>query len=167
MTTVVISVGSNMNEPQSQVQSVYDELGKSYMNIQMSSLYLTQPVGPVTQDPFVNAIVRFDTNLAAPEVLQNLLNLERKAGRNRDREIPRGPRTLDLDIILFGDEIWSEEALSIPHPRFRERRCVLEPAAEIVADQQDPVTKKNIDQLLMECRDDSWITLLEEVAVSL
>ncbi len=161
MTNVLISIGSNRNDPEIQIRSVYSELVMHFSNVQMSNMYLTEPVGSVSQDSFVNAAIHFETTLSAPELLQFLLKMELKAGRNRELEIPKGPRNLDLDIILFGNEIRIDEELSLPHPRFRERRFVLEPAAEIVPDMQDPVSKKSIGRLLKECNDPNWVSLLK------
>ncbi|MEA3285791.1 MAG: 2-amino-4-hydroxy-6-hydroxymethyldihydropteridine diphosphokinase [Candidatus Marinimicrobia bacterium] len=162
MTPVLISVGSNMKDPRVQVQKAVKELNEHYEHVQMSSLYLTQPVGPVSQASFVNATVYFETDQNALEVLDNLLEIERQAGRDRISETPKGPRILDLDIILFGKEIWSDKVLSIPHPRFRERRFVLEPASEIASNMLDPLTDKTIARLLSECTDRCSITPLAE-----
>lgn len=160
MTTVVISAGSNMSNPQAQIEAAIQELNHSFLNVNASSLYHTQPVGPIEQAAYVNAAIRFETDRNALEVLDSLLTLERKAGRDRANEIPQGPRTLDLDIILFGSEIWSSDDLMIPHPRFRERRFVLEPACEVAPQLIDPISSKSIQQLKLECIDESWTTQL-------
>ena len=162
MTRVLISVGSNMNDSRNQVLTAFSALNAGYEQAQMSRLYLTQPVGPVTQTSFVNAAIQFETDQSALEILDHLLELERHAGRDRATELAKGPRILDLDIILFGSEIWSEEVLTIPHPRFGQRRFVLQPAAEIVPKMLDPVTGKSMTQLLAECTDQSWITPLDK-----
>ncbi|MCF6237357.1 MAG: 2-amino-4-hydroxy-6-hydroxymethyldihydropteridine diphosphokinase [Candidatus Marinimicrobia bacterium] len=162
MTKVIISVGSNLDDPQAKVRAAFKFIDRQSANVHMSQLYLTQAVGPVTQAAFVNAAIRFDTALTAPDLLKQLLEIERKAGRDRSAETPKGPRVLDLDIILFGTELWSEKELHVPHPRFRERRFVLAPMAEIAANMLDPLTHKNIAQLLAECTDKSWIKPLEK-----
>src|SRR5262249_54089860 len=101
-------------------------------------------VGP--QPTYLNAAAVGRTSLPAPELLQALLALERERGRERPH--PKAPRTLDLDLILYGDEVIDEPGLTVPHPRFRDRRFVLEPLAEIAADLRDPVTGKTASELL-------------------
>ena len=162
MTQVLISVGANKDNPEQQVHMSLDNLRRSYPDAQMSQLYLTEPVGTVIQGSFVNAAIVFKTTQTASEVLKSILAIETKAGRDRLNEIPKGPRVLDLDIILFGTEIWSDESLEIPHPRYYDRRFVLIPAAELVADMIDPVFHKTIAQILQECSDHSWINPLEQ-----
>lgn len=157
MTQALISVGSNKNNPQLQIENAFTSLNEQFENTRMSSLFLTQPVGDIPQDAFINAAIRLDTPLNAHELLQSLMNLERSAQRDRNNEIPHGPRTLDLDIILFGDEIHSESDLILPHPRFRERRFVLEPMREIAPEAIDPVSKMSIAQLLDACADTNWV----------
>jgi len=90
------------------------------------------------------------------------MDLEHQAHRNRDQEISNGPRSLDLDIILYGSEILSKPELEIPHPRFRDRRFVLEPMQEIASESIDPVSQKSISQLLDECTDMNWVREMEE-----
>ena len=165
MTNVLLSVGSNRGHPETQVRSACHELDLNFSGVQISSLYLTEPSGPVVQDSFVNATITLKTELTASELLNYLLQMELRAGRDREVETPKGPRNLDLDIILFGNEISMDPELSIPHPRFRERRFVLEPAAEIASDMQDPISQKNIAQLLVECVDANWVSLLKNEAL--
>ncbi|MBC8194091.1 MAG: 2-amino-4-hydroxy-6-hydroxymethyldihydropteridine diphosphokinase, partial [FCB group bacterium] len=132
-----------------------------FKNAIMSPLYLTEPVGGIPQDAFINAAIKLDTQLNAHELLHILMDIEHQAHRNRDTDIPNGPRNLDLDIILFGDEILSESDLEIPHPRFRVRRFVLEPMCDIAPEVIDPVSKNSISQLLAACADNNWVKDLE------
>ena len=157
MTEVLLSVGSNQNNPQEQISMAVEALKAKYNRIALSTLYDTEPVGPVDQDAYVNAAVRLETEDPATEVLKFLLSLEQKAKRNRAMETPKGPRNLDLDIILYGDEIRASDSLTLPHPRFRERRFVLEPLCEIAPLVQDPMTGKSIQDLLANCGDTSWV----------
>ena len=86
--------------------------------------------------------------MSARQLLELLLAIERE--RDRERPFPRAPRTLDLDLVLFGDEVISEPDLSVPHPRFRDRLFVLEPLAEVAPDLRDPVTGKTVGELLVQ-----------------
>jgi len=161
MTQVLVSIGSNKNNPQRQIELAFTRLQERFKNAIMSPLYLTEPVGGIPQDAFINAAIKLDTQLSAHELLHILMDLEHQAHRNRDTEIPNGPRNLDLDIILFGDEILSESDLEIPHPRFRARRFVLEPMCDIAPEVIDPVSKNSISQLLTACADNNWVKDLE------
>lgn len=167
MTTVLISVGSNLNNPQQQIKQAFKRLNDHFRNVRMSSFYLTEPVGGVPQAAFVNAGLQLETDLSAHELLNQLMDVERQSLRNRENELPNHPRTLDLDIILFGDQVINAPKLTIPHPRFTERKFVLVPLAEIAPDAIDPLNRKSIAQLLEACDDLSWVKRLNEEVVSL
>ena len=160
MTRILISIGSNQNHPLQQVQQALSTMSTIFQDLSCSHLYETQPVGSVEQAAFINAALSCETDLTADAVMNTLKGLERDAGRNRDRETPKGPRNLDLDLILFGSEICSSSQLDLPHPRFRQRRFVLEPAAEVAADLMDPVSHHTIRELLEQCTDPSWVQVL-------
>ena len=118
-------------------------------NFRASSSYETVPEGVEGEQPaFLNAAVIGETHLSARDVLDALLAIE--AERGRERPFARAARTLDLDLVLFGDQISDEPGLTVPHPRFRERRFVLEPLAEIAPDLRDPASLKSIADLLDE-----------------
>jgi 2-amino-4-hydroxy-6-hydroxymethyldihydropteridine diphosphokinase len=100
------------------------------------------------QPRYLNGVVVGETELAPRELLERLLDIEREAGRVRTA--PMSPRTLDLDLILYGDKKIEEPGLLVPHPRFRERLFVLEPLAELAPDWIDPVTGARVSQLLSD-----------------
>ncbi|GLK84959.1 2-amino-4-hydroxy-6-hydroxymethyldihydropteridine diphosphokinase [Ancylobacter defluvii] len=102
--------------------------------LKRSSLYETPPWGPVPQGPYLNLVVAIDTELSARELLHMLLGVEHAFGRDRTREVRFGPRTIDIDILLYGDEKIDEPDLEIPHPRMMERAFALMPLAEIAPD---------------------------------
>ncbi len=162
MTRVLLSIGSNKSNPQHQIERAFAKLTEHFEDAVMSRPYLTEPVGGISQEAFINAGIQFDTQLNAYELLELLMDLEHQAHRNRYTDIPNGPRNLDLDIILFGDEVLSSEKLEIPHPRFRERRFVLEPINELAPEALDPISRQSISQLLSACQDLSWVKLLDK-----
>jgi 2-amino-4-hydroxy-6-hydroxymethyldihydropteridine diphosphokinase len=97
----------------------------------VSTLRDTDPVGFLDQPQFLNGVVELETRLTPRTLLETLLDLERVFGRDRSASPPQGPRTLDLDLLVYGDETISEPGLEVPHPRLGERRFVLEPLAEL------------------------------------
>ena len=106
----------------------------------------TDPVGPVAQDAFLNAAALLRTTLSSQVLLEELLRIEREQGRVRD--LRWGPRTLDLDLITYGDLVLNEPGLTLPHPRMRERRFVLEPLAMIAPDLRVPPDHARVQDLL-------------------
>ena len=117
-----------------------------------SSLYSTLPVGFPDQPRFLNAVVEIETHLGPRELLVSLLGIEREFGRERASEIRNGPRTLDLDILCYGDLMVSESGLEIPHPRLAEREFVLVPLNEIAPDARDPRSGAKVKELLEKLR---------------
>jgi 2-amino-4-hydroxy-6-hydroxymethyldihydropteridine diphosphokinase len=131
MTPAYVALGSNLDNPAAQVRAGVEELAMlpDTLLAAVSSLYVTAPVGVVDQPQFINAVARIETGLKPRELLDALLAIERRYGRVRD--IPNGPRTLDLDLVLYGDTSYADDALTVPHPRMHERAFVLQPLAEI------------------------------------
>jgi 2-amino-4-hydroxy-6-hydroxymethyldihydropteridine diphosphokinase len=136
MTRAVISLGSNMGERIEHLCAAVASLSALGEIVATSSVYETQPVGGPEQGPYLNAVAILDTGLDAHALLDALLAIER--GEGRRRTIRWGPRTLDLDLILYGDATIADESLVVPHPRFLERRFVLEPLVEVWPDAATP-----------------------------
>lgn len=126
-----IGVGSNLDEPVSRVRGALGELERlpATRVVQCSSLYRTAPVGYLDQPDFINAVARIETALDPHRLLAALLEIETRYGRVRS--VLNAPRTLDLDILLYGDRTIGERGLNVPHPRMHERAFVLVPLAEI------------------------------------
>ena len=126
-------------------------LSQVLSNLRQSNWYDTAPVGvPDDQPRYLNGVVVGQTSLTPRQLLDELLAIEKAAGRTRPS--PLAARTLDLDLILFGSERIQEPGLVVPHPRFRERLFVLEPLAEIAPDLIDPETGETISALLRRAR---------------
>jgi len=135
MVTAYIGLGSNLSEPIKQVQAAIhaiQQLEQSDVS-NISSLYLSKPMGPQDQDDYINAVLAIATDLSAIELLDALQAIENKAGRVR-KDNRWGARILDLDIILYGDEVINTERLTVPHYGMHEREFVLLPLAEIAAE---------------------------------
>jgi 2-amino-4-hydroxy-6-hydroxymethyldihydropteridine diphosphokinase len=130
VTRAVVALGSNIEDPEAQVRRAFDEISAlpGTRVLARSRLHRTAPVGYVDQPDFVNACALVDTELAPRALLDELLALEKRHGRVRD--LPNGPRTLDLDIVLYGDRVIDEPGLKVPHPRAHERAFVLVPLVE-------------------------------------
>lgn len=147
MTRVAIALGSNLGDREGYLRSAISSLQPSVGSLRVSTFHDTAPVGVGPQPTFLNAIAVGETSLGPRALLETLLAVERDLGR--ERPFPGAPRTVDLDLILYGDAIIDEApSLVVPHPRFRERRFVLEPLAELAPDWRDPVTGRTVDELL-------------------
>lgn len=130
--TAYIGLGSNLSKPIKQIEKAIEKIGiipKSRL-LSVSSLYLSKPMGPQDQNDYINAVLALETALSAIELLNALQSIENNAGRVR-KENRWGARILDLDIILFGNEIINTDRLTIPHYGMSEREFVILPLAEI------------------------------------
>jgi len=144
---VGIALGSNLGDRQSHLDSAVASLSDVLADLRVSGVFETEPVDVVgPQGPFLNAAVAGVFDGTARELLATLLTLERQHGRERPH--PGAARTLDLDVIFFGEERVEEPGLVVPHPRFRDRRFVLEPLADVAPDWRDPVTGLTVAELL-------------------
>ena len=132
MPRAYIGLGANVGDREATIREALARLGAEagIDVVSVSALRETEPVGYLEQPPFLNGVAALETDLAAPELLRRVLAIERSLGRRRDG--PRyGPRTIDLDLLLYGDAEIDEPGLTVPHPRLHERRFALEPLAEL------------------------------------
>jgi 2-amino-4-hydroxy-6-hydroxymethyldihydropteridine diphosphokinase len=131
VTAAYIGIGSNLDDPRAQVSRAFEELDELPHTriVKKSSLYRSAPIGYAAQPDFVNAVAQLETSLPAQRLLAELQAIELRHGRSRS--FANAPRTLDLDILLYGDLTLASPSLEIPHPRMRERAFVLKPLLEI------------------------------------
>ncbi|MCE4957961.1 2-amino-4-hydroxy-6-hydroxymethyldihydropteridine diphosphokinase [Macrococcoides caseolyticum] len=148
MSIVYISFGSNIGDRAQQINNalkMLDNISDTVIT-RVSSLYETAPVGGVAQDDFLNGVVEVMTTLTPIALLNEIQSIELKLGRKR--EVHWGPRTIDLDIILYDDQVIDNERLKVPHPYMHERSFVLIPLNEIAPDAVHPVLNKEINELV-------------------
>ncbi len=128
-----MALGWNLGDREGTIRAAVDALGeKAGVDVvAVSALIDTEPFGVIGHPRFLNGVVAVDTDLSPRELLDVVLALERLFGRERDPTDPHGPRTLDLDLLLYGDEVIDEPGLRVPHPRMHEREFVLGPLAEL------------------------------------
>jgi 2-amino-4-hydroxy-6-hydroxymethyldihydropteridine diphosphokinase len=150
MRQVAIALGSSLGDRRATILAAASELQRLLGGMILSPLIENPAVGPGTeQDPaFLNAACVGDSDLPCRELVAALLTIEDALGRTRTR--PNAPRTIDLDLILAGDEVVDEPGVRVPHPRFRERPFVLEPLAAIAPRMRDPVTGLTVAALLQK-----------------
>jgi 2-amino-4-hydroxy-6-hydroxymethyldihydropteridine diphosphokinase len=128
-----VGLGANLGDREQTLRRAVGELGRLPTTElrAISSLRDTAPVGYLDQPRFLNGAVELDTALSARELLDELLRIERELGRDRTQAPPQGPRPIDLDLLLYGDEQIDEPGLEVPHPRLHERRFALEPLFDL------------------------------------
>ncbi len=152
MHTAYIGMGGNVaswaGPPEATLAAAVLRLESIGRVVCRSSLYSTEPVGIAEQPRFVNAVIAIETRLEPRQMLNELLAIELEYGRDRAAEIANGPRTLDLDILLFDDARINEAGIEIPHPRLGQRAFVLIPLCEIAPQVLDPSTGRTVTQLL-------------------
>lgn len=147
---VFIALGSNVEDREAQLRSAITELDTLGRVHRVSSFYDTEPVGLESKIWFLNAVVELDTRLPPRALLQGLQEIEKRSGR--DHSQPAGPRTLDLDLLLYENEVIATEDLMVPHPGLS-RRFVLEPLAEIAPLARHPLLWRTARELLAVSRD--------------
>ena len=147
-----VGLGANLGDPEAQVRGALTALEaiRATRLVAASSLYRSTPVGVGGQPDFINAVAAIETARGARALLADLLGVEARFGRRR--EFPGAPRTLDLDLLLYGDQLIDEPGLVVPHPRMHERAFVLAPLAEIAPETVVP-GKGPVSVLLAACKD--------------
>jgi 2-amino-4-hydroxy-6-hydroxymethyldihydropteridine diphosphokinase len=133
MPTAFVGIGSNLGEPERQIRAALEQLAAEdgVGLVAVSTLRETEPVGYLYQPNFLNGAARLETELSPRALLERLLAIEGGLGRVRAEGARFGPRTIDLDLLVYGDETIDEPGLTVPHPRLAERRFALEPLAEL------------------------------------
>lgn len=150
---VAIALGSNLGDRLSHLTFAVERLRSVLTDLRVSSWHETTPLGVGSQPLFLNGALTGTSDRSPRVLLTTLLEIERERGR--DRPYAGAPRTLDLDLILYGDAVIDEPGLRIPHPRFRERRFVLEPLAEVAPEWLDPESLATVREILEQLRNKS------------
>jgi len=152
MSTAYLLIGGNLGNRKDNLQKAVTLINEQCGSlIKLSSVYETAAWGITDQPLFLNQALEISTSLSARQLMRKILTIETDIGRVRNEKL--GPRIIDIDILLFEDEIHDLPFLKIPHPELQNRRFVLTPLAEIDPELQHPVLKKSISQLLEECPD--------------
>lgn len=156
-----IGLGSNLENPQQQINTAIEDINtvENVKVVQRSSLYRSPPMGPQDQPDYINAVIEIETDLLAHDLLDELQTIEQQHGRVRKRHW--GERTLDLDILLYGQQVITDDRLTVPHPGIAERAFVIYPLAEIAADWTVP-GKGQVTRLVQDCPADGLEKLESE-----
>lgn len=147
MKVVYLGLGSNVGDREEHLRRAVDDLQARDLRFRRASgLYETEPMGLREQRWFLNQVAEFETELLPLQLLQRIRRVEKRLGRRR--VVVNGPRTIDIDILLHGNAVVRTAELEVPHPRYRERRFVLEPLAELNSALRDPETKQTVAAML-------------------
>lgn len=151
--TTFLSLGSNLGRREQNLRTAAEALGSVLLELRCSSVYETRPLYLLNQPRFLNMVVMGRCLLPPTALLGHTSGIEIQMGRNRDNYVPKGPRVIDIDILIFGQEIVRDRELSIPHPRMKERQFVLIPLLELQPNLKDPETGRPLSESLYALED--------------
>ncbi len=158
--TIYLSLGSNLGDRMEHLSRAIAELRAEGLSVKrVSSVYETEPLGPHSQPWFLNVVVEAETDLFPTQLLQRLQAIELRLGRRR--LVEQGPRTIDIDILFYGNFRIQSDRLTVPHPRLEQRRFVLEPLFELAPDLRHPISHLTISELRASISDRSAVRRLE------
>ena len=147
MKTIYLGLGSNVGDREEHLRAALDRLASVDLRVlRASQVYETEPLGIAAQRWFLNQVVEAETSLFPKQLLGRVGRIERALGRVRT--VPNGPRTIDIDILLYGSAVVRAPELEIPHPRMAERRFVLQPLADLNPELRHPVTRRTVREML-------------------
>lgn len=153
---IFLSLGSNLGDRRANLQRALEKLREKEVTIVgRSTFYQTEPLDLLEQPHFLNLVCEVQTTLQPERLLELCLQVETELGRRR--ELPRGPRTIDIDLLFYGNEVLQTSRLTLPHPRLYQRNFVLVPLQEMAPDFRDPASGKTVRQLRQECPDRSTV----------
>jgi 2-amino-4-hydroxy-6-hydroxymethyldihydropteridine diphosphokinase len=159
-TEVVLSLGGNKGDREKLLFRAIEMLNDHFQLLKVSRIYETTAWGGVAKGDFLNQLALISTNLEPEEVLEIIQEIEQSLGRIREE--PWGDRTMDIDILYFGEKVISSERLKIPHPFIAERKFVLVPLAEMLPDKIHPMNGKNSLVMVKECKDQSEVKVIKD-----
>jgi len=142
---VYLSLGSNLGDRSENLHQAIDKLGELGKVAAVSSFYDTEPVELTSQPWFLNCAAKLDTEKMPRQLMAAILGIEQEMGRQRKQK--KGPRTIDIDILLFGSSIIDIPSITVPHPKLHQRRFVLEPLAEIAPEVRHPILKRTVREM--------------------
>lgn len=152
MKTIYLSLGSNLGDREGRLREALVRLEAAEIHVlRRSRIYETEPQDVHDQPWFLNLVVEAETLLYPMQLLDRTQHIENELGRKRLK--PKGPRSIDIDILLYGNAVIKSSRLEIPHPRFHERRFVLEPLADLVPDLRHPLNRKTVREMLSDTHD--------------
>lgn len=153
METIILGLGSNKGEKRETLQKAVSDLKKITAESKISSIYVTKPRDYFNQPDFLNMIFTGKYGGTPEELLHIIQKIEKNHGRDRNKEIPKGPRTLDIDILFFGSKILKTAELTLPHPEIKKRQFVLIPLLEIFPDFAEPLNGEFYKNILLSLPD--------------
>ena len=145
MPVVFLGLGSNIGNKEDNINKALAVISELYIVKKISHLYVTEPVGNIKQEWFLNCVVEIQTDVDPKKLLSAVKSIERKLGRKKT--VQNGPRIIDIDILFYGDHILKTKNLVIPHPSIQDRLFVLQPMMDITPDLIHPVLKRSIHEL--------------------